>query len=105
MKVDLDGLVLGVLADGPLHGYGIVKAIREQSGDLLKVGEGLLYPLLHRLENDALVQAEWQPTREGRPPRKVYALTTKGREGLTTKRKEWSQMRTAVELILRPEGV
>lgn len=104
VKVDLDGLVLGVLANGPLHGYGIVKALRAQSGDLLKVGEGLLYPLLHRLEDDQCIQAEWQTTAEGRPPRKVYALTERGRKRLAARRKEWESMRSVVNTILLPEG-
>jgi PadR family transcriptional regulator, regulatory protein PadR len=99
---DLETLVLGVLASEPRHGYEIVRRVRATDDDALKVNEGQLYPLLHRLENDGLVVAEWVP-QEGKPPRKVYALTARGRGALDARRESWKRFSRAVDGLLTPE--
>jgi PadR family transcriptional regulator, regulatory protein PadR len=98
---DLEALVLGVLQDGGLHGYEIAKRIREMGSDALSVGEGKLYPTLHGLERDGMVVAEWVP-QEGRPARKVYSLTDKGRAVLVEKRRLWQAFADGVSHILSP---
>jgi transcriptional regulator len=104
-KGDLEALVLGVLEGTEMHGYEISKRIRQLSETALSVGEGQLYPALHRLERDGLVAANWIP-QEGKPPRKVYRLTDEGTAALAEHRKEWERFATGVRSILglRPEG-
>lgn len=101
-RTDLESLVLGVLVAQPRHGYEIVRQIRALDDDALKINEGQLYPLLHRLENDGLVCAEWIP-QEGKPPRKVYSLTDKGQGALENRRERWRKFARAVDGILLPE--
>jgi PadR family transcriptional regulator, regulatory protein PadR len=96
---DLEALVLGVLEDGPLHGYEISKRIRLRSGDVFSFGEGHLYPCLHGLERSGLVNAQWQP-QEGKPARKVYAVTDAGVAELSKKRKDWAKFSDAVSAVL-----
>jgi len=87
-KFEIEALVLGALRDGPLHGYKIALAIKAKSEGALKVGDNQIYPILHRLEKEELVVAEWQP-QVGKPARKVYSLTTTGRARLETHHKDW----------------
>jgi transcriptional regulator len=100
-KTDLEALVLGVLQDEPLHGYEIAKRIKKLSDTALAVGEGQLYPALHKLERDGMIQAEWIP-QEGKPPRKVYRLTDEGNGALAHHRREWSRFADGVAAILSP---
>jgi PadR family transcriptional regulator PadR len=97
---DLEALILGVLQNDALHGYEIAKRIKAAGSDLLSVGEGQLYPVLHAMEKDALVTASWIP-QEGKPSRKVYALTDAGRGALAKKTKEWEGFARGVSLLLK----
>ncbi len=98
-KGDLEALVLGVLQGGSLHGYEIAKRIREVSETALSVGEGQLYPALHRLELEEYIESEWIP-QEGKPSRKVYCLTQKGGDFLQEKQKAWEAFAKGVGSIL-----
>jgi len=89
-KPDIEALVLGALADGPLHGYRISQAIKARSEGVLKTGDNQIYPTLHRLETEGLVKAEWH-AQEGKPSRKVYSLTEGGAQRLEQKRSEWQR--------------
>src|SRR6478752_1117153 len=77
----LDLLILKTLAREPLHGWAISKRIQQLSDDELSVGQGSLYPALHRLENQGWIDAEWKDSELGRSA-KFYALTKDGREQL-----------------------
>lgn len=98
-RTDTRALVMATLADGPRHGYGIAKAIRELSDEVLKLGEGQLYPVLHDLEEQGFVVAEWE-MQDGDPPRRVYALTSKGRTELEARAKKWHSYAAAVANVL-----
>ena len=74
-------LVLATLEDGPRHGYQIALDVEEETGGAFELQHGTLYPILHRLEKDGLIEGEWED--EGRR-RKVYRLTARGRERLST---------------------
>ena len=76
---DLTGLVLGVLADMPRHGYAIAREIERRSGGdgALKAGQGKLYPVLRALEADGFVISSWETPPSG-PARRIYTLTEKG---------------------------
>ena len=98
-RSDLDALILGVLGRGQMHGYETSKRINEGALGAVLVKEGQLYPLLHRLENDGVIEAHWLP-QEGKPARKVYRLTESGTRQLATKRESWAAFSTGVNLLL-----
>jgi PadR family transcriptional regulator, regulatory protein PadR len=95
----LDMLILQTLQWGPSHGYGIVQALRANSGDVLQVETGSLYPALHRLENRSLLAADWKQTDTGREA-KFYRLTRKGRAALASEEASWNRLTEAVAQIL-----
>ena len=96
----LDLLILKTVAREPMHGWGISKRIQLLSGDTLSVGQGSLYPALHRLEDRGWLQAQWRDTDTGREA-KFYAITKTGRKQLETEVLGWEQLSSAVALILR----
>lgn len=97
----LDMLILQVLNWGPRHGYALSKVIRTNSGEILKVDTGSLYPALHRLERKGWIAAEWKASELG-PRLKIYRLTKSGRRQLAAERSRWAQLREAIEGILNP---
>src|SRR5688572_17050728 len=92
-------LVLHVLTRGTSHGYAIARAVELQSGDVLRMGEGTLYPVLRALEQDGLVTSEWETTDSG-PARKVYRITTAGRAELTRRLRDWKSRVSALGSVL-----
>ena len=81
-------LVLSVLAEGESYGYEIIQRVRELSGGTIQWSEGMLYPVLHRLERDGLIESEWKEADTGRE-RKYYFLNSKGRKALDGQRQQW----------------
>ncbi|MBN9238354.1 MAG: PadR family transcriptional regulator [Micrococcales bacterium 70-64] len=81
-------LVLAILLEGASYGYAILKRVRELSGGELEWTDGMLYPLLHRLERLGYVSTEWGESPEGRR-RKYYEITAGGREQLADQRRQW----------------
>jgi transcriptional regulator len=96
----LDLLVLKTLSWGPAHGYAIARWIQQLTGQVLEVGEGSLYPALHRLEERGLVKSEWQLSPNNRRA-KFYQLTTRGRNQLRTETASWTEFVDAVGKVLR----
>ena len=95
----LDLLLLAVLhRTGPQHGYAVIAGLRDASDGEFDLPEGTVYPALHKLERDGLVQSEWSVV-DGRK-RRVYALTRDGRAALTAKKREWTIFRRGVEGVL-----
>ena len=97
----LDMLILQVLQWGPRHGYALSKVIRTNSGELLKVDTGSLYPALHRLERKGWIAADWKDSELG-PRLRVYRLTKSGRRQLVAERSRWAQLTGAIDGILNP---
>jgi transcriptional regulator len=95
----LDLMVLGILARGPAHGYGIAEQVREATTGELSVQDGALYQALHRLERQGLVEAEWGASENNRRAR-YYKLTPAGRTHLRTETKSWMQYAETVTAIL-----
>lgn len=91
-------LVLGILAEQESYGYAILKQISELSDGNLEWTDGLLYPLLHRLERLGHVEAFWQEPAGGRR-RKYYRITAQGRAELAEQRKQWSAVVDALQNI------
>ncbi|WP_416307893.1 PadR family transcriptional regulator [Neptunicella sp. SCSIO 80796] len=81
-------LVLGIIAEGETYGYEIVKRVEELSGGVLSWTDGMMYPLLHRLEKQGYLQANWHIAETGRK-RKYYAITPSGRQFLTVQQQQW----------------
>jgi PadR family transcriptional regulator PadR len=91
-------LVLAILAEGDSYGYAILKRVRELSGGALEWTDGMLYPVLHRLEKAGLVEARWDQAESGRK-RKYYRVTEAGREQLAEERRQWSTVDQALRNI------
>jgi transcriptional regulator len=100
----LDLLVLQTLLWGPRHGYGISQAIRMNSGDVLEVETGSLYPALHRLEKQKWISSEWR-TSENKQRVKIYELTAIGKKQLASQRSRWDKLLEAMAGVLNPKAV
>jgi len=97
----LDLLVLKTLARRPgLHGYAIMAAIQERSGEVLRAEEGSLYPALHRMEESGWVRARWIAKATGRRVR-IYELTAAGQAQLVAEEARWRTVTMAVSRVLR----
>ena len=96
----LDMMILRALAQGPTHGYGIMRWIRAASGEALRIEEGALYPALHRLEERGWVGSEWGLSENNRRA-KFYALTRRGKRHLRAETASWSRYVEAVGRILQ----
>ena len=89
-------MVLGILADGESYGYAILQRIAELSGGELEWSDGMLYPLLHRLEKLGYVDSSWQAMGPGRP-RRHYRLSAEGRSVLADHRRQWTVVSRALQ--------
>jgi PadR family transcriptional regulator, regulatory protein PadR len=101
LQGSLDLLVLKILSRRPrLHGYAIMSAVRDTSGDVLRVEEGSLYPALHRMEEEGWIHAEWITKETGRRAR-IYELTSLGKKQLAAEESRWEAVTSAVGRVLR----
>jgi transcriptional regulator len=97
----LDMLILRTLQWGPQHGHGVAQAIRAESGELLQVETGSLYPALHRLEKQGWLSAEWGLSPNNQRA-KFYQLTAAGKKQLATERSKWELLVKAITGVLKP---
>lgn len=101
LQGSLDLLILKVLSRRPeLHGYAIMCAITDLSGEVLRAEEGSLYPALHRMEEAGWVRAEWITKETGRRAR-IYELTRTGKQQLAIEESRWQAVTAAVSRVLR----
>lgn len=84
-------IILSVLSEGENYGYAIIKQVTVLSNGKLAWSEPMMYPVLHRLEKQGLITAQWRILDNGRK-RKYYAITPAGREVLVQKKQEWLDM-------------
>ena len=105
MRIDKDlvaasaaPLVLSILAEGENYGYAILKRVRELSGGELEWTDGMLYPLLHRLERLGHVKPEWRTSPEARR-RKYYLITDDGRAALADQQRQWAAVSRALNSV------
>jgi DNA-binding PadR family transcriptional regulator len=89
-------LVLAILNEGESYGYAILKRIRELSGGEIEWTDGMLYPLLHRLQRLGYVTADWRSSPEGRR-RKYYAITEDGGSVLANQQRQWATVTGAMD--------
>ncbi|MBU2703359.1 DNA-binding PadR family transcriptional regulator [Sporomusaceae bacterium BoRhaA] len=92
-------LILKLLEKKTMYGYEMIKELEGNSGGVFRFKEGTLYPILHSLELNGMVEASWSDA-QGNRPRKYYQLTDQGRVQLEEKRREWVVFRSAVEQVL-----
>src|SRR5882672_6444666 len=100
----LDMLILQTLQCGPQHGYGISQVIRAQSGEVLQVETGSLYPALHRMERAGWLSSKWGQTEQNQRA-KFYQITETGKQQLARDRSKWETMVAAIGGILVGQGV
>ncbi|MEQ9424931.1 MAG: PadR family transcriptional regulator [Cyclobacteriaceae bacterium] len=84
-------LILGILQEGPSYGYKIIQRIKEISNGEMEWADGMLYPVLHRLEKEKLVTSKWEQSDEGRH-RKYYSITELGKSALHKEKENWLSM-------------
>ena len=96
----LDLLILKVVALEPAHGWAIAHRISQMSGDVLQVGQGALYPALHKLEQNGWISAKWAVSENNRRA-KYYTLTKDGRKALDQEATQWERLSAAVSLVVR----
>lgn len=96
-------LVLGILAEGESYGYAILQRVKDLSEGRLEWSDGMLYPLLHRLERLGQVEADWVTAANGRP-RKHYRLSRTGRAAFEEQRRQWSVVTDALARVWDPDG-
>jgi len=99
LRGHLDMLLLATLRNaGPAHGYAIIASLRERSGGTFDLPEGTVYPALHRLERDGLVDSEWDASAARR--RRVYRLTAAGASALAARRRDWRDFARGMQAVL-----
>lgn len=100
LQGSLDLLALKILSRRPdLHGYAIMTAIRQTSGDVLNAEEGSLYPALHRMEEAGWIRATWITKENGRRAR-IYRLTAAGKQQLASEEARWRVVSSAINRVL-----
>lgn len=95
----LDMLILKALAAAPQHGWAIAQRIEQVSENVLQIGQGSLYPALHRLEYKGWIRAQWGASENNRKAR-YYSLTATGRKQLESELDNWDRLTGAINLVL-----
>src|SRR5579859_3066625 len=96
----VDLLILKTIARKPLHGWAIAKRIQALSAETLSVGQGSLYPALHRLENQGWICADWEESDLGRPAN-LHSLTRQAPKQLDRELQSWNRLSSAVQLLIQ----
>ena len=91
-------IILGILKQGNSYGYLIIKKIKELSDGKMQYSDGMLYPVLHRLEKDGLIKSNWTMNKDSRP-RKYYEITEAGKEALKVEKEQWSQVNSVLNQV------
>lgn len=97
-------IILSILIRGENYGYQIIQRAKKISGGTLEWSDGMLYPVLHRLEKDGFISSQWKISEEGRY-RKYYCLTDKGRKELEAEKRQWLNVHSALTKLWKPTEV
>lgn len=98
LKGNTKNLLLSTVANTEMYGYEIVKELRRRSKDVLQLTEGSIYPALHELEKNKLLESRWVQ-QDNTPDRKYYCITKKGKKQLQTAKAEWKTFSQAINLV------
>ena len=96
---NVESLLLAILESGPSYGYAIVKELNLRAEGVLQLGEGTVYPVLHRMEDKKLIAAKWRLAENGRQ-RKYYRLVPKGRKALAASREQWQTLSAVMAKVV-----
>jgi PadR family transcriptional regulator, regulatory protein PadR len=96
----LDLLILKTLTLEPMHGWAIAQRIHQMSAEVLQIGQGALYPALHKLEQNGWITAEWSVSENNRRA-KYYTFTKAGRKAMEQEAAQWERLSAAISLIVR----
>lgn len=99
LKGSLGLMLLALMEQGPMYGYQIAKMVRAQTDDVIDLKEGSLYPALHRLEKEGVIEGFWQRREDG-VDRRYYRLTALGQESLDQRRAQWDRFSAAVSKVV-----
>ena len=88
-------LVLSILSEGESYGYALIERVRELSGGKLEWSEGMLYPVLHWMEKERLIESEWRDAENGRK-RKYYRIRREGRKSLQAEKQQWTTVHSTL---------
>lgn len=91
-------IILGILKQGNSYGYLIIKKIKELSGGSMQYSDGMLYPVLHRLEKEGLIRSDWKIENEAKP-RKYYEITESGKKALIEEQDQWKQVNAVLRAV------
>ena len=94
-------LVLSILTEGDSYGYAIIQRVKELSGGKIEWTDGMLYPVLHWLEDQAFVESRWEDSETGRK-RKYYALKSAGRKALRQQKEQWALVNSVLNQLWNP---
>ncbi len=103
LKGSTDCLILSVISDHATYGYELIRELESRSDGYFHFREGTLYPALHRMEQDGLLEGKWETTPSGQE-RRYYHITPRGKDVLARRRVVWSDFSAAVKSILKPEA-
>jgi len=98
LKGHLDLLLLSILANGPAHGYAVIESLRSRSAGIFDLPEGTVYPALHRLEEQGLLQSSW--TEDSGRRKRIYQLTSRGQQAFSARQGEWLKFSRAVNVTV-----
>lgn len=101
MAASTKPLILTILKRGESYGYQIIQDVKELSGGTLEWSDGMLYPVLHKMEKDGLIQSRWDVSVEGRR-RKYYAITDDGRAELASAKQQWLDVHEVLKKLWGP---
>jgi len=101
MAASTKPIILAILANGEIYGYQIIQSVIEISWGTLEWSEGMLYPVLHRLEKENFIQSKWKISENGRR-RKYYSLTESGKNELEKERKQWLSVHKVLSRVWDP---
>jgi len=104
MAASTKPLILSILASGEIYGYQIIQNVIEISGGTLEWSEGMLYPVLHRMEKENLIQSQWKISENGRR-RKYYRLTESGKKELEKEKEQWMSVHKVLSKLWEPSPV
>ncbi len=102
LKGNTETLLLVLMEAEPMYGYQLAKEVDQRSSGYFAFKEGTMYPALHRLERDKLVEGSWQDTPNG-VRRRYYQITAKGRQALADRLREWQRFSQAMNSVMLPE--
>ena len=104
MAASTKPLILTILAPGEMYGYQIIQSVIDLSGGTLEWSEGMLYPVLHKMEREKFIRSQWKISENGRR-RKYYKLTEAGKEELDKEREQWMKVHKVLSKMWDPSPV